>query len=63
MLNHHPKHNTLSFGRTVSSRAFYMANEPLKAGATLCGQSGQTYTVQEVLAERRNPLLCVYRAR
>ncbi|KAI9668500.1 MAG: hypothetical protein M1829_005378 [Trizodia sp. TS-e1964] len=39
-----------------------MANEPLKPGATLCGQSGRTYTIKEVLAERRKPLLCVYRA-
>jgi len=40
-----------------------MANEPLTPGATLCGQSGRTYTIQEMLAERREPLLCVYRAR
>ncbi|OBT78614.1 hypothetical protein VF21_02361 [Pseudogymnoascus sp. 05NY08] len=39
-----------------------MANEPFIQGATLRGQSGRTYTIQEVLAERRDPLLCVYRA-
>ncbi|KFZ11097.1 hypothetical protein V502_07751 [Pseudogymnoascus sp. VKM F-4520 (FW-2644)] len=39
-----------------------MATEPFTQGATLCGQSGRTYTIQEVLTERRKPLLCVYRA-
>lgn len=40
-----------------------MATEPFTQGEMLCGQSGRTYTIQEVLAERRDPLLCVYRAR
>lgn len=40
-----------------------MATKPFTQGATLRGQSGQTYTIQEVLTERRDPFLCVYRAR
>lgn len=40
-----------------------MATEPFTQGETLCGQSGRTYTIQDVLAEQRKPLLCVYRAR
>ncbi|KAH9222554.1 calcium/calmodulin dependent protein kinase [Leptodontidium sp. 2 PMI_412] len=39
-----------------------MATAPFSPGTTLRGQSGRTYTIQEVLAERREPLLCVYRA-
>lgn len=27
------------------------------------GRSGRVYTIEKVLAERENPLLCVYRAR
>jgi hypothetical protein len=40
-----------------------MAKKPFTKGATLRGQSVRTYTIQEVLAKRRDPLLCVYRAR
>ena len=61
--NRPPQRPLPSSHRTISSRAIQMANEPLTPGATLCGQSGRTYTIQEVLAERRDPLLCVYRAR
>ncbi|CAG8957119.1 hypothetical protein HYFRA_00009320 [Hymenoscyphus fraxineus] len=53
---------SLSSRRFTSSQMLDMAEEPLKPGATLCGQSGRIYTIQEVLAERRKPLLCVYRA-
>jgi hypothetical protein len=61
--NQPPQHPLSSSRRTISSRALQMANEPLTLGATLCSQSGRTYTIQEVLAEQRVPLLCVYRAR
>jgi hypothetical protein len=37
--------------------------EPFAIGTELRGHSGRTYKVQEVLAERRQPLFCVYRAR
>lgn len=49
--------------RTASSQSLQIPKELYTPGATLCGQSGRTYTIQEVLAERREPLLCVYRAR
>ena len=49
--------------RTMSSRSLQTDDKPLTPGTTLCGQSGRMYTIQEVLAERRKPLLCVYRAR
>ena len=62
--NRRPQHPLSSSRWTISSRALQMANEPLTPGTTLCGQSGRTYTIQEVLAERREPLLlCVYRTR
>ena len=49
---------------SISSRVLPMAhNEPLAPGATIQGYSGRTYTIEEIIAERRNPLLCVYRAR
>ena len=38
-------------------------NGPLTPGATLRGQSGRIYTIQEVLVENLKPLLCIYRAR
>jgi hypothetical protein len=47
----------------MSSGLLPMTKGPLSPEATLCAQSGRTYTIQEVLAERREPLLCVYRAR
>jgi hypothetical protein len=40
-----------------------MNTEPYSPGDTLFGESGRTYTIQKVLAERRKPLLCVYKAR
>ncbi|KAF1840087.1 kinase-like protein [Cucurbitaria berberidis CBS 394.84] len=36
--------------------------EGFSIGATLRGYSGQTYIIQEILAERRTQLSCVYRA-
>ncbi|KKK22217.1 hypothetical protein ARAM_003249 [Aspergillus rambellii] len=36
--------------------------EPLSPGMMLKSDSGQTYKVEEVLADQRKPLLCVYRA-
>jgi hypothetical protein len=64
LANRPPQHPLSSSRRTISSRALQMANEPLTPGTTLCAHSGRTYTIQEVLAERRESLLlCVYRAR
>lgn len=60
--NWRSRHHVPSSHRTISSQS-PMATEPFTQGATLCGQSGQTYTIQEVLAERRKTLLFVYRAR
>ncbi|EER45640.1 conserved hypothetical protein [Histoplasma capsulatum var. duboisii H88] len=37
--------------------------EPLPLGARLKGDSGRIYRIEEVLTDRRKPLLCVYRAR
>ncbi|KAK0125551.1 hypothetical protein ONS96_009387 [Cadophora gregata f. sp. sojae] len=51
------------FISSVSSRVVSMAHdEPLVPGATIQGYSGRIYTIEETLAERRSPLLCVYRA-
>ncbi|EER39169.1 conserved hypothetical protein [Histoplasma capsulatum H143] len=36
---------------------------PLSLGTRLKGDSGQMYRIEEVLTDRRKPLLCVYRAR
>ncbi|KAE8154312.1 kinase-like domain-containing protein [Aspergillus avenaceus] len=36
--------------------------EPLKPGTILKSDSGQSYRIDEILADRRKPLLCVYRA-
>ncbi|KAI1137442.1 kinase-like protein [Hypoxylon sp. FL0543] len=37
--------------------------EPFTPGTLLEGDSGQVYEIEELLSDRRNPLLCVYRAR
>ncbi|KAE8352417.1 kinase-like domain-containing protein [Aspergillus coremiiformis] len=36
--------------------------EPLILGTVLKSDSGQTYKIDEIIADRRKPLLCVYRA-
>jgi len=61
--NRPPQQCLPSSRRAMSSQSSQMGKLLLIPGATLCGQSGRTYTIQEVLAERREPLLCVYRAR
>lgn len=38
-------------------------NEPFSLGTMLKSDSGRTYKIEETLADRRKPLLCVYRAR
>ncbi|KAJ9316571.1 hypothetical protein DTO271D3_3078 [Paecilomyces variotii] len=38
------------------------SKEPLTLGTMLRSDSGRTYKIEEVLADRRKPLLCVYRA-
>lgn len=45
-----------------SQYLFSTTNGPLSLGATLFTHSGRTYTSEEVLAERCEPLLCMYRA-
>ncbi|KAF9892320.1 hypothetical protein FE257_002097 [Aspergillus nanangensis] len=57
-----------SYGRQFSSRysmstVSIPSQEPLPLGASLRGDSGRTYQIEETLADRRQPLLCVYRAR
>ncbi|KAI0834728.1 kinase-like protein [Hypoxylon sp. FL0890] len=37
--------------------------EPFAPGTLLKGDSGRVYEIEEILSDRRNPLLCVYRAR
>lgn len=37
--------------------------EPLPLGTMLKSGSGRNYKIEEILADRRKPLLCVYRAR
>ncbi|KAI0536380.1 kinase-like domain-containing protein [Xylaria digitata] len=37
--------------------------EPFTLGTMLKGDSGRLYEIEEILSNRRNPLLCVYRAR
>lgn len=37
--------------------------EPLSRGTQLKGEPGRMYSIEEILADRRKPLLCVYRAR
>jgi hypothetical protein len=37
--------------------------EPFPVGDILLGSSGRSYSVEEILRERRKPMLCVYRAR
>ncbi|QKX63782.1 uncharacterized protein TRUGW13939_10953 [Talaromyces rugulosus] len=44
------------------STASHPNTEPLTSGTELQSDSGQTYQIEEVLADRRKPLLCVYRA-
>jgi hypothetical protein len=61
--NRRSQYHFASSRRPIFSRSLPMANQPLTHGASLCGQSGRTYTIREVLTERRNPLLFVYRAR
>ncbi|KUL81330.1 hypothetical protein ZTR_10085 [Talaromyces verruculosus] len=39
-----------------------VSKEPLSLGTMLKSDSGQAYKIEEVLADRRKPLLCVYRA-
>ena len=45
------------------STALQSHDEPLPLGTQLKGDSGRTYGIEELLADRRKPLLCVYRAR
>lgn len=49
--------------RYAMSTTLQSHEEPLPLGARLKGDSGRIYRIEEVLADRRKPLLCVYRAR
>lgn len=49
--------------RCLMSTASHPNTEPLTSGTELQSDSGQTYKIEEVLVDRRKPLLCVYRAR
>ncbi|KAJ9303049.1 hypothetical protein DTO271G3_423 [Paecilomyces variotii] len=48
--------------RYLMSPTSQFSKEPLTLGTMLRSDSGQTYKIEEVLADRRKPLLCVYRA-
>jgi hypothetical protein len=50
-------------GRRTMSTPLQSHEEPLPIGTRLKGDSGQIYMIEEILADRRKPLLCVYRAR
>ncbi|KAL3420398.1 calcium/calmodulin dependent protein kinase [Phlyctema vagabunda] len=60
--NRHPQRHLSPLRRAISSQASKTADQPFRPGATLRGQSGRIYSIQEILAEGRKPLLCVYRA-
>ncbi|KAI3322807.1 kinase-like protein [Xylariaceae sp. AK1471] len=45
------------------STTSHFNEEPFAPGTLLKGDSGQVYEIEETLSDRRNPLLCVYRAR
>ncbi|TGJ77142.1 hypothetical protein E0Z10_g10739 [Xylaria hypoxylon] len=45
------------------STASHVNEEPFASGTWLKGDSGRVYEIEEVLSDRRRPLLCVYRAR
>lgn len=49
--------------RYAMSTTLQSHEEPLHLGAQFKGESGRIYKIEEVLADRRKPLLCVYRAR
>jgi hypothetical protein len=55
------------FGRQFSQRHMMStsrsSNEPLALGTMLKTDYERTYKIEEILADRRKPLLCVYRAR
>ncbi|KAJ9196655.1 hypothetical protein DTO164E3_6185 [Paecilomyces variotii] len=48
--------------RYLMSPTSQFSKEPLTLGTMLRSDSGRTYKIEEVLADRRKPLLCVYRA-
>ncbi|KAI1459755.1 kinase-like protein [Annulohypoxylon moriforme] len=48
---------------TMSAKSHFNEVEPFTPGTLLKGDSGRVYEIEEVLSDRRNPLLCVYRAR
>lgn len=49
--------------RTMSSSTKISPTEPCPVGTPLPGHSGRTYKVEKIVVDRRDPLLCVYRAR
>ena len=60
--------HTTFLGRQSSQRhrmstALQSREEPLPLGTMLKSGAGWTYKIEEILTDRRKPLLCVYRAR
>ncbi|KAI0201850.1 kinase-like domain-containing protein [Astrocystis sublimbata] len=51
------------FPRSMMSTMSRSSEVPFTPGTVLKGDSGRFYEIEEVLSDRRNPLLCVYRAR
>ncbi|KAI6081436.1 kinase-like protein [Hypoxylon rubiginosum] len=55
----------MSLGSTISTSSVTPSPnaEPCVPGTLLKGDSGRVYEIEKILSDRRNPLLCVYRAR
>ncbi|KAL4876478.1 kinase-like domain-containing protein [Aspergillus karnatakaensis] len=56
-------HGRLFSGQHAISTTSQSREDPLPIGTKIKGDSGRVYTIEEILADRRKPLLCVYRAR
>ncbi|KAI1816901.1 kinase-like domain-containing protein [Poronia punctata] len=51
------------FSRNTMSTMSHLNERPIAPGTMLQGDSGRVYEIEEILSDRRDPLLCVYRAR
>lgn len=63
LVTRYPRLGRQSSRRYATSTTLQSHEEPLCLGADLKGESGRIYRIEEVLSDRRKPLLCVYRAR
>ncbi|KAI0402009.1 kinase-like protein [Xylaria palmicola] len=53
----------MSMSTSASTTSFSKGEKPFEPGTLIKGDSGQVYEIEEILSDRRNPLLCVYRAK